>query len=450
MRIEKASTHSTSSPQPGEKTRTWLQNQDLDIVRTWIQLRHVYNNGNVDYDAEYRSGVGTEESLAFYSTVADELLIALSAQYPSSTWSLPEGDAYVDFIRETLIHYKTKFPKIKYVQVGNEPRHAGQTMSCPEGDEEACTPPSRQYYYPMYQAYYQAISEVNAELGLEDDPILISNGAFTGNLARMLDYAHEFFAAYAADPNLEKKFDVFSFHSYGETGDPFELEDARRRIHAAMESHGLPAVPIFVTEYGMLGGSPLPSGKTLAETVTMQPAAMLTKAFYLYEGGINAVFNWSIHHATLTHKSQIADLENAYAYPYGQALVLAQEVSDRQTRIEATSNNIYMGLGTHVLASMKSGEGIAVLVWNYNWISDAPEDEFNVLVKNIPQSEFDGGKMHSSIYIIDSDKNNYFTNTGQTTLQVTEEEDLDYSSSLTIPLQLEKNAVALVLLTPAR
>lgn len=438
MRMEKATTHSTSSPLPGEATRAYMQSLDHEIVRTWIQTRYVYNKGNIDYNYKYESSnVGAEDALRFYSTTGKSILIALSAYNPTSIWPLPQGDAFTDFLAQTLIYYKSKYPNIRYVQVGNEPDASDETMAT---------------YYPIYRQYYRAVNQANAALNLgPDDRILISNGAFTSNVPNMLAYADPFLAAYAADPDPAKKLDFFSFHSYGETNRPLELLTARQRIDAAMRSHGLPAIPVFVTEFGVFGGSTLPSGFTRAQLVTMQPAGQLTKAFYLYEGGIDAVFNWSIHHATLQMKSQLADVQTAIPYPYGNALLLAKEVSDRRTRIAATSKAIdAVGLGTHVLASMWPGKGIAILVWNFNWRNNASESEFNVLVKNIPHAAVGGGRVHSTIYVIDSKNNNYYTNSSQTTLQATREEDLDYSPTLNIPLTLEKQAVALILLTHDR
>ncbi len=435
MRMEKATTHSTSSPLPGEPTRSYMQGLDHEVVRTWIQTRYVYNKGDIDYNYKYElSGVGAEDALRFYATTGKSVLIALSAYNATSTWPLPQGEAFKDFLRETLIYYKSKYPNIRYIQVGNEPNASGETAET---------------YYPIYRQYYRAVNEANAALGLGNgDRLLISNGAFTSNVTNMLAYADPFLAAYAADPDPTKKLDFFSFHVYGETDRPLELLTARKRVDAAMRKHGLPVIPAFVTEYGVFGGSKRPARMTDADLVTIQPAGQLTKAFYLYEGGIDNVFNWAIHHATLPMKSQLADVQTAIRYPYGNMLLLAKEVSDRKTRISATSKNIDdKGLGTHVLASMKPGNGIAVLVWNYHWRKDASEDEFNVLIKNIPHAAVGGKKMHSRVYLIDSQNNNYFNNSDQTTLRVLREEDLNYSSSVNVPLKLQRHAVALILLT---
>lgn len=435
MRVEQATTHSTTSPLPGEPTRAYMHSLDHEVVRTWIQTRYVYNKGAIDYNYKYEnSGVGAEDALRFYAGTAKSVLIALSAYNPTSTWPLPEGEAFEDFLRETLIYYKSRYPNIRYIQVGNEPNASGETAET---------------YYPIYRQYYRAVNEANAALGLgHGDRLLISNGAFTSNVTKMLAYADPFLAAYAADPDPTKKLDFFSFHVYGETDRPRELLAARERIDALMHKHELATIPAFVTEYGVFGGSTRPARMTDADLVTIQPAGQLTKAFYLYEGGISTVFNWAIHHRTLPMKSQVADVQTAIRYPYGNMLLLAKEVSDRKTRISATSKNIdAKGLGTHVLASMKPGNGIAVLVWNYHWRKDASEDEFNVLIKNIPHAAVGGKKMHSRVYLIDSENNNYFNNSDQTTLRVLREEDLNYSSSVNVPLKLQRHAVALILLT---
>lgn len=207
---------------------------------------------------------------------------------------------------------------------------------------------------------------------------------------------------------------------------------------------------MYVDEYGIFGGSSLPVRFTKADLVTMQPAGQLTKVFYLYEGGVEQVFNWAIYHATLPMKSQLADMQTAIPYPYANALLLAHKLSERETRIAATSNAIdARGLGTHVLASMKNGRGIAILVWNFNWRNTPDTPEFNVLVKNIPHSAVGGGKVRATIYMIDSKTNKYYTNQPQTSLEPTTTLDLDYSSTLNIPIQLERQAAALIEITHA-
>jgi hypothetical protein len=435
MRFEQASTHSTSSPLPGEATRAYLRSLDQEVVRTWIQTRYVYNNGDIDYNYRYESSdVGAEDALKFYATTTKSVLIALSAYNPTSQWTMPQGDSLDAFLTRTLVYYKRKYPNIRYIQVGNEPDANDETMAT---------------YYPVYRHYYRAVNAANAELRLQGDGrLLLSNGPFTSNLTNMLKYADGFLAAYAADPDSTKKLDFFSFHSYGDIAQPIVLGTARQRIDAAMQARGLPPVPVFVSEYGVFGGSSLPVRFTKADLVTLQPAGQLTKAFYLYEGGVDQVFDWAIYHSSLQMKSQLADVQTAIAYPYGNALLLAHKLSERETRIAATSNAINAaGLGTHVVASMKNGRGIAILLWNFNWRDSVATPEFNVLVKNIPHAAVGGGRVRTTVYMIDSRTNNYFTNPSQTSLVPTSTSELDYSPTLDIPIRLERAAVALIEIT---
>jgi hypothetical protein len=437
MRIAQASTHSTSSPLPGEPTRVYMQGLEHEVVRTWIQTRYVYNKGNIDYNYKYEtSNVGAEDALRFYATTGKSILIALSAYNPTSIWPVPQGQAFVDFLTTTLVYYKSKYPNVRYIQVGNEPDANDETMET---------------YYPIYRQYYQAVNAANAQLGLTGaDRILISNGPFTSNVPNMIAYARPFFAAYQADTDPAKRLDFFSFHGYGETNRPAELLTARERIHAAMAEYGIPRIPLFVSEYGVFGGSTLPTGMTRAQLVTMQPAGQLTKAFYLYEGGIDAVFNWAIHHSSLQMKSQLANVQTAIPYPYGHAMTFAKRVSDLGTRLRASSKLIdAAGLGTHVLASASTGKGVAVLVWNFNWRNAAIPTDFNVLVKNLPLTMLGGGKVRSTTYMLDSKTNNYFTNPAQTTLTATRTEELDYAPALAIPMSMEQHSVALIVLEPA-
>ncbi len=442
MEIEKYNGMSTTSPIPGEASRNWLKGLNTKMTRVWIQLVFVYNNGSIDYNYKYSgSNVPVEDALTFYSTTSDSLLIVLSGHKSSGSFIMPTGDAYKNFVRETILYYKRKFPKIKYIQCSNEPDFGMETMTT---------------YYPVYQSYYKGLNEANEILrlanqamGLPYDRILLSNGGFTSNVPGMLSYAKTFFTSYAADTDPNKKLDFFAFHSYGESNRPIELLTARSRIDSAMRSHSLPVIPVFLSEYGMVGGSSLPSGLTLAQTVTMQPAGQLTKAFYLYEGGIDRVMNWLIHHGSIEYKSELLDVQNGYASPYGNALLLSKKFSDLKNRVKAESKGINsVGLGTHVLASKGDSKDIAVLVWNYNWTTALADKTIDVLIKNIPKGHFGDKKIKSSMYVIDSRNNNFYINPSQTSLAVTSGQVYDYKSFLKIPVLLERSSVVLIMLTP--
>lgn len=436
MRIEQANVHSTTSALPGEKARNWLQALHHTTIRTWLALRTIYNDGK-NYKYNSSAGATVENSLAFYSTCADSLMVALTAYNPTTASPLPDkGAPFQKFIKETLIYYKTKFPKIKYIQAGNEPDYNGESAAD---------------YYKVYQDYYVAINDANAELGLQGkDRILLSNAAFTStsDFSGVMSYTKEFLSLYAADTNPNKRLDFFTFNCYTEQSNPKLLETAKMQINTAMQSVGLPKIAVFVSEYGLVGGGFIPSVWNQRDIMTAWAPAQLSKAFYLYEGGIDKVFNWSISHGSILHKSELGDLDNAYANPYGNTLVLCREISVRGTRIKVTSTKLTdKGLGINALASMGADKGIAVLAWNYNYTNNVQDQNVNILIKDIPKASFPG-KINVKVYLIDSKNNNFYNNSSQTSLTALLDKPYDYASSLTIPVKFESNAVAMIVLTP--
>lgn len=437
MRIEQANVHSTSSALPGDKAKTWLQGMNHNTIRTWLALSTINRLG---YNYKYDGGPTVETSLAYYSQCADSLLIALTAYHSTSTVMPAAGVPMQNFITQTIVYYKTKFPKIKYIEAGNEPDY----------DEESVTD-----YYNDYKDYYKGVNAANIQLGLTGkDRLMLSNAPFTSSTTTngVVDYTYTnaFLALYAADTDPGKKLDFYSIHVYMGAANPIVCQTNVPEIVNALKANSLPTIPVFVTEYGMLGGTQLPSSWSESTAMTAWAPAQMAKAYYLYTGGAARVFNWCIAHGSILHKSELADLTNAYANPYGNALLFCKEVSARGTRIKTASTKLSAttGLGVNALASMGNGKGIAILVWNYNYTTTVADQNINVQISNIPSSAFSGGKMNTKIYIVDSGNNNIFNNPSQTMLKTTLDADYKYSSSLSVPLKLEANSVALITVTP--
>lgn len=442
MEMHRYNGSSTTAAMPGDAAKNWLQQLNTKLVRVWVQLVYVYNNGNINYNYTYSSNTMTvEDALSFYSSASDSLLLSMSGHRATGSFRMPTGDAYKNLVRETLLYYKRKYPKIKYIHVGNEVDHSGETMAT---------------YYPVYQNYYRGLNEANAILkteyeaqGRSYDPILIGNSTITGNIASMLTYAETFVKAYAADANPEKKLDFFTFNSYGEANRPFELQSARSKINNMMNANGFPSVPVIISEFGIQGGFSLPSGVTLDQMVLMQPAGQLAKTFYLNEGGIKMACNWLVNHGTLIYKSQLLDVANAYASPYGNMLMLSKMMADRKTRVKVESKGLdNVGLGINALAAADPASGIAVLAWNYNWTRSVATKDILVGINNIPAAYFPGKKIRCDVYTIDSKNNNYYANPAQNTLSVTKQIDIDYAANVQVPVTMEGTSVSLIVLTP--
>jgi hypothetical protein len=184
-----------------------------------LALRTIYNEGQ---NYKYSSDVTAETSLAFYSTCADSLLIALTAYTHRQHSPLPgngKGALFQTFIKNQIVYYKTKFPKIKYIQAGNEPDYDGETAA---------------NYYETYKDYYKAVNAANAELGLGGtNTIRLSNAAFTSTtnfFAGTMAYANQFLALYAADTDPAKRLDFFSINCYTEQTNPKLFETVKPRL----------------------------------------------------------------------------------------------------------------------------------------------------------------------------------------------------------------------------
>jgi hypothetical protein len=276
MRFEQSNVHSTTAALPGEKTRQWLQGMNHKTIRTWLALRTINNEGQ---NYKYDSGVPVETSLAFYSTCADSLLIALTAYTPTASLPLPgngKGTLFQNFIKQQIVYYKTKFPKIKYIQAGNEPDYNGETAA---------------NYYEVYKDYYKAVNAANAELGLAgNNTIRLSNAAFTSTtnfFTGTIDYANQFLALYAADNDPEKRLDFFSINCYTEQSNPKLFETVKPQITAALNAKGITPRQVFVTEYGLVGGTFIPSAWVQSQIMTAwAPAQLQRLSIYMKEAQI--------------------------------------------------------------------------------------------------------------------------------------------------------------------
>src|SRR5690606_3278743 len=54
MQLHRYNGSSTTSGMPGDAARNWMQQLQTKLVRVWIQLVYVYNNGNINYNYTYR------------------------------------------------------------------------------------------------------------------------------------------------------------------------------------------------------------------------------------------------------------------------------------------------------------------------------------------------------------------------------------------------------------
>ena len=161
-------------------------------------------------------------------------------------------EEYTQILKDGLLHYKEKYPKLKYVEAMNEFDLLRQEITF--------TRP----YYDFYKAFYEAVNYVNRTLQPEE-PLLLGGPVashfgvnYTSDAwERERTLLQEFIRDFAQDPNPEKRLDFLSYHQYlNRNGYRPSLVD--REIEMIREyflAHGLdPDVPIHITELGVLPG----------------------------------------------------------------------------------------------------------------------------------------------------------------------------------------------------
>ena len=122
-----------------------------------IRSYYVAEKFRESWDWEVETPIHYYDYLGAFSTHSEEILLNIR-RYERDIMdkNIPvSADDYKMLIKEGLKHYKKLYPNIKYIQIGNE-YNGGSFMKADEDE-----------YYPFYKIGYEALNEVNAELGLE-------------------------------------------------------------------------------------------------------------------------------------------------------------------------------------------------------------------------------------------------------------------------------------------
>jgi hypothetical protein len=167
-------------------------------------------------------------------------------------------------------------PNIRYVEVGNE-YHLKGFMGAT--DEE---------YYIFYKLGYEAVNEINEELGLTgEDKLLVGGPVTTGQFKRL----EHFLELYSQDNDPAKKLDFVTWHEYHT-----ELSltaNRQQEITSWLAKYNLPQnLPMFITEH-----DPFHYKEDKPE-YHMANTAYLPKSLYftsLYSPQIK-IFPWVLYH----------------------------------------------------------------------------------------------------------------------------------------------------------
>ena len=228
------------------------------MTRCWLNLDELWDYRTRSFDFDFKIGVDKYKDIpekhretwnsqvqspityyAYLKAFSDhsETIMLTIRRYERDIMDgkLPVTLADWKMILKTgLKHYKTRFPNIRYVEVGNE-YELKQFMGATDDE-----------YYQFYQAGYEAVHEINEELQLEgSDRILVGGPVVTNSPFKRIN---RFFELYNQDQSPVKRIDFVSWHEYHQPyyKTAFREYDAK----ALLTANGLPeTTPMFISEH---------------------------------------------------------------------------------------------------------------------------------------------------------------------------------------------------------
>ena len=346
---------------------------DLDFVRVWIRNSELFH---AETKKPTYAGNLTEQCLKKYSPITKKILINLQFGplyrdlVEKKGWSEAE---YMEAMTRVLDYYKSKYPKIEYVEVDNEPN--------------ALKP---QKYYFTYSKACSVVARVNDKIktGALSGPLLLVGGPtlYKFDATENKKWMEPFLDAYVADPSNDKRLDFISYHQYllrekGEQ-DPLIHKDSPSRaadirlIDEGLRQRKLPIVPILITEGGLFAmQQPDP---TPPEDFFIKAAGQLALDYYFLERKNAVPFRWAPD--AIEPVKCLFVCNNGVPRPFYHATYFQTRLPP--TRVAAQTDLDAKGMGLGTLAGGSSPR-VAVLACNYQW-KNSQVKEFNLCLDNLP------------------------------------------------------------------
>ena len=353
----------------------------------------------------------------------------------------------------TVRELKRQFPKIDYIEALNEPDwvfHGAQIYA----RKEPILQPNELYAY--YVPFYRAINKVNEELP-ESQRIKVGGPTLTGMTETWMT---AFLDGYAADDNPGKRLDFISYHGYGEfsddfkqyrtyKADPSEVNTQRQRLDQWLEEREITTgIPVLVTETGIYPGPSFDEADPSKNDYIRQAAGLASLHYWWAKQAEIYPFNWVVRHGSQGRKDQLitrtpdGPLANTFS-PYGNMLMMQSRMKD--TRVEATSDSLTNGQGVYAVAS-KDESGASVMVWNYQHTNNG-RFRTTIDMSGLP-SEPGDGPVRQTLYRIDQTTSNYWADPDKANLQQVGESIVTPKGGHSETVDLEPNALYLILLEP--
>ncbi|MBA9003452.1 hypothetical protein [Thermomonospora cellulosilytica] len=450
----------TAWPEQRSDDVAFLNEQGLhgDVYRVWLSSPNAPAEDDIfnrcDLAAKTCDWSRLDAYLTQASTVSDSVLVNLNPiDFVEGDRPLKELEPLLELMLRSL---KKEYPRVRYVEVFNEPDwnfHGVERRQGRPADQTTLRPDE---LYRFYVPFYEAVNEVNKRLR-RADRLQVGGPALMFMDPKWLQ---PFLDDYAADGNPRKRLDFISYHSYLKWDDDYRVptlynEDLRvvasdrATLRAWLRKRRLPKdIPAFVTETGVYPGpafdDPDPRNDYLRQ------AAGLATYGYFYAGQPGTyMFNWCVRHRVEERKDQLVTrtpggpLTGTFT-PYGNMMLMQSKMKD--TRVSAVSGGLQGDNGVYALAS-KDDTGASLMVWNWQHVHD---DSYRA---TIDMSRLPSGLRHGPVrrrmFRIDQTTSNYFTDPRRADLQLVDERIVRPGKTHSESIDLTPNAIYLILLETA-
>ncbi|MDR7273471.1 hypothetical protein [Catenuloplanes atrovinosus] len=405
------------------------------VVRAWFKPHMYYDHEATTFDFDFATGNG-DSAYDYYDQVAaqGESIIGNFDQCDQVLMRLDRTEDCRWVLKAGLLHYKKRYPSLRYIEVFNEPDKTWK----PSAIEQPAM--SLDDYYRWYQVAYRVVNEVNDELA-PDVPLEIGGpSSYTFNE----DFLTGFLDRYVRDGDPDKRFAFISYHQYAQRERPATVAREREIVRGWMRERKLDEDrPVFVTEYGIFPGAN--TGTTFEADLLTHAAGMATLGRYYAYSGTDMYLHWVYDHLENERKSMFVDDVDGGVYPYYNLVLMQRMLATRLVPAESDAVTD-TGIGVSAVATTEDRK-VAVLLTNYQWTTGAAEHDVTLALRNLPAT-LTAGEVTVERYLVDARTSNRTSNPLGQDLQRVERYDTRLTASADLGLHLGVNAMSLVVITP--
>ncbi|MEV4532555.1 hypothetical protein AB0J82_01850 [Asanoa sp. NPDC049518] len=406
---------------------------DPKVVRAWFKPDHYYDPETREFDFDYPTIDGTTDYDYLDQVAAQGTILGNFDQCNQKLMRLDDPAECRWVLKAGLLHYKKRYPSLRYIELFNEPDKTWKPTSI----EQPAVPLDD--YYSWYQIGYDVVNEVNAELKPGVPLELGGPSSYTFNTS----FLKGFLDRYRADTNPAKKLAFLSYHQYKQRERPADVANERDQVRSWLRERKLDENrPVFVTEYGVFPGPN--TGTTFEADLLTQAAGMATIGRYYAYSGMDMYLHWVYDHLDNERKSMLVDEVDGDVYPYYNLVLMQRMLGPRLIPSESTILD-EAGIGVSALATA-SDDRIAVLLTNYQWTNGTDAHDVTLALRNLPPA-LTGGEVSVERYLVDAVTSNRTHDPATQGLQKVEDYDAVLGRSPDLSLHLGVNAMSLVVIS---